>query len=183
MIDRLLDSPLSVKSMGPYRVPVRESGQVRCWGRSNVKAEVRYIVDTVSCALEAAIYVSDTQQTGYVSMTHRYVRSASLDPMRFAVLASSIFRVDQLGATRDARLTGPMCSEQFVRTESLPLRAVTCVRAYRKFAGLYNFTLLTASTDDPGASLQSRLDVSGVSYDNGMRVTRAFLSALGRGSR
>jgi hypothetical protein len=95
-----------------------------------------------------------------------------------------MFRVDKLGSTRDTRLTGPMCSEQFVHTATLPLRAVTCVRAYRKFAGLYNFTLLTASTDAPNASLQSRLDVSGVSYENGMRVTRAFLSALGRaGSR
>jgi S1-C subfamily serine protease len=181
MIDKLLESPLTLKSMGPYMVPVRESGQVRCWGRSNVKAEAPYSLDTMSCAMEAAIYVSDTQQTGYVSMTHQYVRSASLSPMRFAVLASSMFRVDRIGSTRDTRLTGPMCSEEFVRTKTVPLRAVTCVRAYRKFAGLYNFTLLTASTDDPHASLQSRLDVSGVSYDNGMRVTRAFLSAIGRG--
>jgi hypothetical protein len=137
----------------------------------------------MSCAMEAAIYVSDTQQTGYVSITHQYLRSPKLNPMRFAVLASSMFRVDRLGSTRDTRLTGPMCSEEFVRAKNLPLRAVTCVRAYRKFAGLYNFTLLTATTDDPRASLQSRLDVSGVSYDNGMRVTRAFLSALGRGGR
>lgn len=62
----------------------------------------------------------------------------------------------------------------------MPLRAVTCVRAYRKFAGLYNFTLLSASTDDGQASLQSRLDLAGVSFENGLRATRAFLSAIGR---
>ena len=62
-------------------------------------------------------------------------------------------------------------------------RSPHCVRAYRKFAGLYNFTLLTASTDDAHASLQSRLDVSGVSFQNGVRSTRAFLQALGHGSR
>jgi serine protease Do len=39
MIDRLLGEPLSIKSMGPYRVPVRESQQLRCWGRSNFRAE------------------------------------------------------------------------------------------------------------------------------------------------
>ena len=76
-----------------------------------------------------------------------------------------------------------MCTEKFVKTASLPLRAVTCVRAYRKFAGLYNFTLLTASTDDARATLQSRLDVSGVSYENGLRTTRAFLEALARGNK
>jgi serine protease Do len=183
MIDRLLETPLSVKMMGPYLVPVRESEQVRCWGRSNVKAEASFTADTISCSMESAIYVSDTQQTGHVSMTHQYVRSASLDKMRFAVLASTLFKVDNVGSSKDTRMTGPSCTEQFVATKTVPLRAVTCVRAYRKFAGLYNFTLMTATTDDPKASLQSRIDVSGVSYENGMRTTRAFLQALGRGSK
>jgi S1-C subfamily serine protease len=180
MIDRLLAEPLSIKTMGPYRVPVRESQQLRCWGRSNFRMEAEYTVDSVSCAMEAAIYVSDTQQTGHVSMTHRYLRSSSLHPLQVAFLASSRFRADWLGSSRDTRLTRPSCTEEFVQTATLPLRAVTCVRAYRKFAGLYNFTLLTASTDDAQASLQSRLDLAGVSFDNGLRATRAFLSALGR---
>jgi serine protease Do len=183
MIDRLLEQPLSVKMMGPYLVPVRESEQVRCWGRSNVKAEASFTADTISCSMESAIYVSDSQQTGHVSMTHQYVRSASLDKVRFSVLASTLFKVDNLGSSKDTRLTGPSCTEQFVATSSVPLRAVTCVRAYRKFAGLYNFTLMTATTDDPKASLQSRIDVSGVSFENGMRTTRAFLEAIGRGSK
>jgi hypothetical protein len=183
MIDRLLDEPLSLKSMGPYLVPVRESEQVRCWGRSNVKAEATFTADTMACAMESAIFVSEAQQTGHVSMTHQYVRSATLDPIRFAALASTLFKADNLGTNKDGRITGPMCTEKFVTTKTLPLRAVTCVRAYRKFPGLYNFTLLTATTDDPRASLQSRLDVSGVSYENGMRSTRAFLEALGRGGK
>ena len=183
MIDRLLDAPLSLKSMGPYQVPVRESEQVRCWGRSNVKAEATFTADTMACAMESAIFVSDTQQTGHVAMTHQYVRTASLDQIRFAALATTLFKADNLGNGKDTRLTKPMCNEQFVKTRSLPLRAVTCVRAYRKFAGLYNFTLLTASTDDAKASLQSRLDLSGVSYENGVRTTRAFLDALGRGGK
>jgi len=183
MIDRLLAEPLSIKTMGPYHVPVRESQQLRCWGRSNFRLEAEYTGDSVSCAMEAAIYVSDSQQTGHVSMSHTYLRSASMHPLQFAALASSQFRVDRIGSSRDTRLTRPACTEQFVHTASLPLRAVTCVRAYRKFAGLYNFTLLTASNDDGNASLQSRLDLAGVSFENGMRTTRAFLSALGRSRR
>jgi S1-C subfamily serine protease len=180
MIARLLAEPLSIKTMGPYQVPVRESQQLRCWGRSNFHLEAEYTADSVSCAMEVAVYVSDTQQTGHVSMSHYYLRSSSMHPLQFAALASARFRVDRIGASRDTRLTRPSCTEMFVHTASLPLRAVTCVRAYRKFAGLYNFTLLSASTDDGQASLQSRLDLAGVSYENGMRATRAFLSALGR---
>ncbi|HEY0489839.1 MAG TPA: serine protease [Telluria sp.] len=183
MIERLLDRPLTLKMMGPYHVPVRESGQVRCWGRSNDQLEATFNADTIACSMESAIFVSETQQTGHVSMVHQYIRSNSLDPLRFAVLASTVFKTDKLGSVRDRRLTGPECTEKFVTTKTLPLRAVTCVRAYRKFEGLYNFTLLTASTDDPQASLQSRLDVTGVSYENGLRTTRAFLSALGRSGK
>ncbi|WP_026354747.1 S1 family peptidase [Massilia niastensis] len=183
MVDRLLDEPLTLKGMGPYLVPVRDSGQVRCWGRSNVKAETAFIVDGMSCVMQSAVFVSESQQTGQVAMTHQYIRSGSMHPLRFGALAGSLFNVDNLGNTDDPRLTKPFCTERFVHTRSLPLRAVTCVRAYRKFEGLYNFTLLTASTDAAQASLQSRLDVSGVSYDNGLRVTRAFLGAFGRSGR
>jgi serine protease Do len=183
MIDRLLESKLAIKSIGPYLVPVRESEQVRCWGRSNVKAEASFTADTISCSMESAIYVSESQQTGHVAMSHQYVRSSTLDTVRFAALATTLFKVDDLGTNKDSRLTGPSCTEQFIKTATLPLRAVMCVRAYRKFPGLYNFTLLTASTDDPKASLQSRIDALGVSYENGMRTTRAFLSSLGRGSK
>jgi hypothetical protein len=116
-------------------------------------------------------------------MTHQYVRTSSLDQVRFAALSTKLFRTDGLGSSRDTRLTGPSCTEQFVKTRALPMRAVTCVRAYRKFAGLYDFTLLTATTDDAKASLQSRLDVSGVSFDNGLRTTRAFLSSIDRAAK
>jgi S1-C subfamily serine protease len=180
MVERLLDKPLSLKNMGPYLVPVRDSEQVRCWGRSNVKLEASFMADSISCAMEASIFVSDNQQSGHVSMVHQYLRAPAMPALRFAALASSVFRLERTGARRDVRLTRPTCTEQFVHTASLPVRAVTCVRAFRKFPGLYNFSLLTASTDDAHASLQSRIDVSGVSYENGVRVTRAFLASLGR---
>lgn len=183
MVDRLLEEPLSIKSIGPYLVPVRESGQLRCWGRSNVKAETAYTSDSMSCAMESAIYVSSQQQTGHVAMTHQYIRSDNLHPLPFAALASRLFRTTRLGSAGSERMTKPVCTEGFVHTRTLPLRAVTCVRAYRKFEGLYNFTLLTASTDAAESSLQSRLDVAGVSYENGMRVTRAFLGSFGRNVR
>lgn len=183
MIDRLLESKLAIKSIGPYLVPVRESEQVRCWGSSNVKAEASFTADTIRCSMDSAIFVSESQQTGHVAMSHQYVRSSTLDTVRFAALATTLFKVDNLGTNKDSRLTGPACTEQFIKTATLPLRAVMCVRAYRKFSGLYDFTLLTASTDDARASLQSRIDVRGVSYDNGMRTTRAFLASLGRGNK
>ncbi len=183
MLTRLLATPLSLKSMGPYRVPVRESDQVRCWGSSNVKTETTFSVDNMSCAMESALFVSSTLQTGLVGIRHQFMRSTTLDSIRFAELATGSFKNEQFGSTQDTRLTGPSCTEQFVKNKTLPMRAVMCVRAYRKFPGLYDFALLLASTDESLMSLQSRIDARGVSFANGMRATRSFLEAMARGSR
>jgi len=178
MVDQLLATPLSLKPMGPYQVPVRESEQMRCWGRSNVKADKPFLVDDASCAMESAIFVSGSLQTGQVSIRHQFLRATGLDKLRFAQLSSASFKNERFGSNKDTRLTGPSCTEDFVKNKDLPLRAVLCVRAYRKFAGLYDFALLTASTDQGLMSLQSRLDARGVSYENGLRLSRVFLDSL-----
>lgn len=178
MIDNLLATPLSQKTMGPYQVPVRESDQMRCWGASNVKSDKPFMMDNTNCAMESAIFISGALQTGQVSIRHQYLRSTALGAARFAALASSSFKNESLGSFKSTHLTGPSCTEQFIKNRNLPLRAVMCLRAYRKFPGLYDFTLLAASTDSAKTSLQSRFDASGVSYENGMRSSKAFLDGL-----
>jgi hypothetical protein len=68
----------------------------------------------------------------------------------------------------------------FVNNGRLSLRAVLSVRAYRKYAGLYDFALVTVTTGEKLTNLQSRLDIKGVSYENGLRISRAFLESIGR---
>ncbi|AKU20278.1 serine protease [Massilia sp. NR 4-1] len=181
MVDQLLATPLALKAMGPYQVPVRETEQMRCWGRSNQKADKPFTVDITNCAMESAIFVSGSLQTGQIGIRHQFMRSTEMGSLRFAQLASASFKNEAFGGYKDSRLTGPNCTEQFVKNQSLPMRAVLCVRAYRKFEGLYDFSLLTSSTDEGLMNLQSRMDARGVSYENGMRTSRAFLEALARG--
>jgi S1-C subfamily serine protease len=178
MMNKLLESPLTVKSLGPYQVPVRESDQVRCWGHSAEKNENPYTVEQIQCAMESAIFVSDQLTTGHISMRHQLMRSSGLSAVRFAQLASNSFKNESFGGSKDQRLTGPECTEHFVTNQKLSMRAVLCMRAYRKFAGLYDFSLLTATTGESLMSLQSRLNARGVSYENGLRLSKAFLDAI-----
>jgi hypothetical protein len=181
MVDQLLAKPLTAKAMGPYSVPVRESEQMRCWGRSSDRDS--FSVEVTNCAMESSLFVSGSLQTGQVQIQHQYMKSTGLDEVRFAVLSSNSFKNENFGSHKDKRLTGPMCTEQFVKNSTLPMRAVMCVRAYRKFDGLYDFALLTSSTEEGKMNLQSRLDARGVSYENGLRASRAFLESLARGGR
>jgi hypothetical protein len=180
MVDRLLATPLTTKTLGKYKVPVRESDQMRCWGRSTDNPENPYTVEQIRCGMESAIFVSGELQTCQLSIRHVFTRSTKLGALRFSSLAAEAFKREDFGGHKDRRLTDPACTEEFLTNKSLPMRAVLCVRAYRKFAGLYDFSLLTATADENLMTLQSRLDIKGVSYENGLRVSRIFLESIGR---
>ncbi|HSH72530.1 MAG TPA: serine protease [Methylophilaceae bacterium] len=180
MIDRVLATPLSLKALGPYQVPVRESDQMRCWGRSNNRQDNPFILNNIDCAMESAVYVSDQLQIGHVAIRHEFTKATDLDAIRFSALMSASFKNEGFGSYKDINLTGPECNEHFVTNKGLPMRAVLCVRAYRKFEGLYNFSLLTATTDKSLINLQSRIDANGVSFENGMRISRIFLESIAR---
>jgi S1-C subfamily serine protease len=183
MIDQLLATPMTLKALGPYEVPVRESEQMRCWGQSAVKADKPFTVDVTNCSMESAIFVSGSLVTGAVSIQHQYMRSTRLDAIRFARLSTASFKNERFGSFKDSQLTAPTCTEEFIKNDTLPMRAVMCVKAYRKFEGLYDFSLLIASTDDSQMNLQSRMDARGVSYENGMRAARTFLKSVARGGK
>lgn len=182
MIDKLLETPLTLKKLGPYSVPVRESEQVRCWGNSDAKADKTYNTDQISCAMESAVYVSEELQTGQISMNHKFVRSNKLNALRFSILMGKFFGNGAHGNTKDQTLTTPHCTEEFIANKSFSGRAVLCVEAYQKFSGLYDFTLLTNSTDEPLMNLQSRLELNGVSYENGQKFAMQYLNALSKNS-
>jgi hypothetical protein len=183
MVGRLLVTPFASRTLGKYRVPVRESDQMRCWGQSTRKSDEPWTLEQITCAMESAIHVSGNLQTGRMSISHKFTRSRKLGALRFSRLAAGAFEGETFGPHKDKRLTAPLCAEQFVANGTVSMRAVVCVRAYRKFAGLYDFSVLSATTDDDLVNLQSRLDVNGVSYENGLRVSRIFLQSIGREKR
>ena len=180
MMDALLATPLTDKKLGPYTVPVRESEQIRCWGSSDTKGEKTYTTDQINCAMESELFVSEDLQTGSISMTHRFVQTDKLDPLRFALFVGKMFSNRVAGDTKDANVTTSHCTEEFIGNNNFTSRAVVCVESYQKFAGLYNFLLFTTSTDEPLMNLQSRLVMNGVSYENGQKFIKQFLSVFSK---
>lgn len=183
MVDKLLAEPFTVKGLGKYRVPVVESDEMRCWGQSTQRPENPYTLELISCSMDSAVYVSNELQTGRLFISHTVTRSTGLGALRFSALAAAAFERESFGSHKDRNLTDPACTEQFLAGEDLSMRTVLCVRAYRKFAGLYDFSVLTATTGESLMNLQSRLDVNGVSYENGLRISRMFLESISREKR
>ena len=183
MVDILLDKPFSIKDLGPYRVPVRESDQVRCWGNTDNSAKKAYSIASINCAMESAIFVSGEMQTGHISMFHKYAHNKKLNAMQFAQLASNLFDNQVYSTAKSETITPASCTEDFIKHNTVSLRALVCAEAYHQFDELYDFTLITASTDDSDKNLQSMINIQGVSYPNGMKLIRHFLEGIDRSNR
>jgi hypothetical protein len=180
MVDKLLEQPFSIKDLGPYRVPVRESDQVRCWGNTDSSAKKAYTIASINCSMESAIFVSGELQTGHISMHHKYAHNDKLTTMQFAQLATNMFSGQVYSTAKSETITPAACSEDFIKFNHVSLRALVCAEAYHKFKELYDFTLITASTDDNAKSLQSMINIQGVSYSNGMKLIQQFLQGIDR---
>jgi len=180
MVNRLFDKPLTIKTLGPYQAPIRELDQMRCSGQSNNKQNSLLTVYQMKCAMGSSLYVSDKLRTGSVLIAHQFTHSAELGALRFAEYISSSFKAEKFGSHKDRNRTRPVCTEQFLDNKKLSMRAVICVRAYRNFEELYDFAVLTSTTDERLMNLESRLDIIGVSYENGLRVSKIFLESIGR---
>jgi hypothetical protein len=57
-------------------------------------------------------------------------------------------------------------------------RVAICLKAYRKFEGIYDFSVSATQVDDAGERMQSTLSMHGVSFDNGLRLSRMFMERL-----
>lgn len=180
MIDHLLDKPLTQKTLGPYSIPVRESEQIRCWGSSETHPKETYTTDEIYCGMESVIFISEDLQTGNLSFNHQLIRSKEKNSLRFSRLISKFFTGQIWSYHKAEENTAQQCSEEFITNGVLPMRAVLCASAYRKFAGLYNFTLLTMSTDQDLLALKSEYNINGVSYENGLRVAKLFLQSMNK---
>ena len=91
---------------------------------------------------------------------------------------SQSFANERLQIRGNRHQTAVECSERYIDPGSLPMRAVVCLSAYRKLTGLYNMTVLAASVNQPTQGMLGRLDVQGVSFDNGMKLASHYLKAF-----
>lgn len=180
MVDTLLEKPFSIKQLGPYQVPVRESEQVRCWGNTDNSEKKAYSIDTINCNMESAIFVSGELQTGHLSMHHKFARNKKLNTLQFARLATNLYNGQVYSTAKSETITPAYCTESFVSHNNISLRALVCAEAYHKFKDLYDFTLITASADDSDKSLQSMINIQGVSYVNGVKLISQFMQGIDR---
>ena len=170
-------------ALGGYQVPESTANWFSCWGRTNAGQvpKPRAVMDISACNSDTQLFVANDLNTGYIRLTHAYVKSESLNQFQFAAFLSQQIQPGFGGRSRKWQ-TQQRCHEDFVAVEAgsarPPLRTVWCARAYREFPGLYDVALIAVTQDSGTQALVSQLSMQGVVYDTAVAFAKHFLEDL-----
>jgi serine protease Do len=173
------DSSLTI---GPFALPTQPAAFFRCWADADRDEDALYEFVDHRCSTDDYIYLSGSQSSGIVSMTHRVLVSRGLSPLRFYALYTGQFRQ----ATFDGgfefesgdNLTDYRCRDDNVRRDGLVMRVSFCVRRYRKYRGLYDARIKAAVLGARDAGVVTQLNLSGVSFENAEQLARQYLDRI-----
>jgi hypothetical protein len=161
-----------------YRIPVPQEDFMRCWGSSNPAESRGLQFERSDCAMDSRVFVSPSLITGHLAVRHEAYDGRRLGALRFSDRYSRSFRNEQFGhASRQQ--TGPQCHERYVQGPGLPLRALMCLRAHKRLAGLHDVSLLVATLDGRDQGAQGRFDAYGVSVANAEKLAQHYLAGFG----
>jgi len=177
LVARFLSSPWESANHDRYRLPVPKQDFMRCWGRGTSADTKGLDFERSQCRMDHALFVSGNLQTGWLDMSHEAYDGSKLGALRFARQYSGSFRNERLGNADKSR-TAPYCKEQFVDRDGLPLRAVVCLRAYRKLEGLHDLSVLVTTVDSSTEGALGRFDARGVSFDNALKLAAHYLGGF-----
>ena len=160
-----------------YLVPVPPDVFMRCWGSSEPSRTGGMDFERSDCVMDTRIFVGDFN-TGTISLRHESYDGAKLGALRFASRYSQSFRNESFSRLSSQHQTKPRCNEDFIDRDGLPLRAVVCVRAYKKLPQLYDVSVLVATLDQAESGVQGRFDAQGVSFGNAQKLAQHYLDAF-----
>lgn len=166
-------------TIGPYQLPTRPADYFRCWADADRDPDTPYESVQHYCSTDDYLYLSDDQWTGVVEMEHEVLTSTELNAVRFYALYQSWFDDAYASSPGDeTTVTEFRCVTRNLSRTTGSMRAVICLRAYRKLDGLYDVVVRAAALGARHRGMISSLELGGVTYDNAMRVSRRFLESI-----
>ena len=176
LTERFIEQGWKTATHPRYKVPVPTDTFMRCWGSSEPSRNGGLDLERSDCVMDTRIFVGD-YTTGAIGVRHESYDGSKLGTLRFAARYSASFRNEGFTRLHAEHQTKPQCHEDFLDRNGLALRAVVCLRAYKKLPELYDLSVLVATLDQPQAGVQGRFDVQGLSFANAQKLARHYLEA------
>lgn len=153
---------------------------VTCWGGSNAEEEdARYLSVESSCRSDDNIYLGPRLNTGTVEYQSFWLQSEELNVSQFYTMYQDLFASFMPGNSAGEDDVGNFsCQDQFVDGSLGTDKLVYCVRAYKRFPGLYDVLYLRGSVSKKRQAYISHFTLAGVSREHANTFTRKFMEVI-----
>jgi S1-C subfamily serine protease len=175
-VEKLLSTSFERIPLGNYTVPTRADAAFRCWSSREEQAVLRYATLLHSCSTEDRLYLSREFSTGLIQIRHILFEGRGLNRFQsYDVLQKWFNHYDTPYFSPEKDLTNFECESGFVDQQGVELRVVYCLRAYKRYEGLYDLVLLGASLNESTAGMLSEFTVLGINFENAQKLSQRFL--------
>lgn len=178
LMARLTRNPLPVQMDEGYTVPDAADPYLRCWANKSDKDKLFFSVRTYSCSGNSNVFVGDGIVVGRVYYESLLYQNDALGSFRFGRLLQKAYEGHNYFNGDIKHFSKFACTDSAIDLNGMPAKAALCVRAYLKYAGLYDFDLRVVSLRESKHALVTKLTLNGVAYEDGMRAVRHYLEAL-----
>ena len=131
----------------------------------------------INCSAKAGLYVEQGLYSGDLRYAHYVLSTDKLDAWRFAQRLSELATATGAYGSR-RHVSAFSCENRNVRLKGFDASLMTCVRAYRKIEGLYDFTVRVSSLNSAKRGFASHLDMYGLEFDAGMKFIQRYVDAM-----
>ena len=166
------------QTLSGRNVPTLDGSLTKCWAGARDGEKLRYQRDSLNCSLRSELFVRGNLYAGSLAVSHVLLRNEKLATPQFLAIDSFSRAAAFTAGSGGREMTPNECRDDFVSGAKHIYRVAICLRGFRKFEGVYNFSVSAIQVDDARERLQSTLTLNGFSFENGQRLSQMFLERL-----
>lgn len=167
--------------IGNALIPDKIVDFISCWGDSNASdKQAKFLSVQSRCRLDEQIYVNRGFQTGAVEMEFEWITSDNWKTHKFY----NFYSQSTLGAgpgnpAREDDVTNYRCqSDVVINKHKVTSKTSLCLRAYKKYEGLYDVLFVAASLDHKNSGLISHFTLAGVDKVSAIGFSQRFMDSI-----
>ncbi|NVK23726.1 MAG: trypsin-like peptidase domain-containing protein [Gammaproteobacteria bacterium] len=181
LFEQLIQNDWQSQKLGDANVLKELADFMPCWGNSNKdKEKTKFISASSNCSLDERVYLSNNLTTGHVLVGFSWIKSDSLTELQLSNLyANTLNQNYGRNNAKQEDVTNYHCAEDFVENSTNDeFKSVTCVRAYRKYEGLFDVTYRSLLLGKENQALVSRYTLQGVTEQTANNFFNKFVESV-----
>ncbi len=176
---KILAQEWESEPLGEMLLPGKISNSMKCWGHTQDKEDLLYKAVHQHCHSQDIIYLSNNMYTGTFFYEYEWITSEKLNRFQFYNFMQERFthrNLSNVSYKEDA--TNYICETGFVEIDNNSWKVSSCLRAYKKYSGLFDMLLLYASVDMNNKGAIIKTGATGISRENANHFTKKITDSI-----